>query len=150
MNQAIPMKINITDMLNVSRRLIQLLCQESAFIKKMQLSKLSELAQEKLILAEAMEDYKSIFTMHPEVLNDLSAQQKEEIKRQFIAFEEAVEENAYQLRRAKEVHNIVIDAIRTALHKKVSADKNYGNNGIVNQQKNDKSQVPAVSLCEQF
>ena len=79
----------------------------------MKINKLSPFLEEKTNLTDELEKYKKIIEKNPELLNSVPNDLRAKARRQAQQFEQIVEENGRQVKKARKVHQIVMDAIKT-------------------------------------
>jgi hypothetical protein len=134
-------KIEFSDIVSVVKRLTDILAEEVSLIKKMQLSKLHLLQDEKLKLLSVVENFKDTIQENPEILNSMNESTKDELKKTNLEFEQLIEEDGKQLVKARKVHGIVMEAIRKVLDEQRKNSMGYNQDGTVtdnNKKKNSK------------
>jgi hypothetical protein len=124
-------KIEFSDIVSVVKRLTDILAEEVSLIKKMQLSKLHLLQDEKLKLLSVVENFKDTIQENPEILNSMNESTKDELKKTNLEFEQLIEEDGKQLVKARKVHGIVMEAIRKVLDEQRKNSMGYNQDGTV-------------------
>ncbi len=140
------LEVNGKDFVQVIKRLSALLQEEVVMMKDMKLAQLHKLHDEKIRLTSVLEEYKEILSANPSLLkeipNDVLSQMRSETKQ----FEAVVENQGVHLRKIKEVHRIIMEAVRTVIGNKIAASSNYTKKGQVDLDKKKMKNIPAVSI----
>jgi hypothetical protein len=139
-------KIEFSDIVSVVKRLTDILAEEVSLIKKMQLSKLHLLQDEKLKLLSVVENFKDTIQENPEILNSMNESTKDELKKTNLEFEQLIEEDGKQLVKARKVHGIVMEAIRKVLDEQRKNSMGYNQDGTVtdNNKKKKNSKLDTI------
>lgn len=105
----------IGEMVEVTKRLTVLLNEEVMFLEKMQVGKAGELQPEKLALTQVLEAQKRLIDTQPELIDDVPAFEREELKRTIEAFHTALQRNIRLVAVAKAVNQRVVQAVLDTL-----------------------------------
>jgi hypothetical protein len=92
-------------------RLAQLLGREVDMLEKMDIKEVAKLQPEKIALVDALEKQKKLIARRPEILLDLDDDMRDNLVELLQIFDAVVQENHNKLLVAKEVNQIVVDAI---------------------------------------
>jgi|GEM_PF-3033673 len=139
-----------SEMLSMLRRLSKVLEQEVAMLNVMDLAGINNLYQEKIELIAIMEGYKTTLASKPEILSSIPARVLEELKNESAKFEVLVEEDNKQLDRAREVHKIIMKAVRSVLEKNMAMSTGYNKRGVVDIASKSISYTPSISINEKI
>jgi hypothetical protein len=144
-------ELNITDMMNVIKRLCVILKEEIAFIKEMKLGELHKFHEEKIKLTSVMEGYKDILKNNPTIVRSIPKATLDKIKKVNDEFEEMLS-NEYeeQLLKAQKVHSIIMDALKKVLDDHGKKSSGYNKHGMIEQGKKKMLLTPPVSISESF
>lgn len=105
----------IGEMIEVTKRLTVLLNEEVLFLEKMQVGKAGELQPEKLALTQVLEAQKRLIDTQPELIDDVPAFEREELKDTIEAFHTALQRNIRLVAVAKAVNQRVVQAVLDTL-----------------------------------
>ncbi len=97
-------------------RLAQVLGREVDMLDSMNIKGLSTLQHEKLALVDALEKQKKLIARRPNILNDLTDDMRDNLADLLHIFDAVANENHNRLLVAKEVNQLVVDAIMDTTH----------------------------------
>jgi len=137
-------------MLAMLRRLSKLLEQEVALLNVMDLAGIDKLYNEKIELIQIMESYKTTLAGNPGILSSIPARVLDDLKNEAAKFEVLVEEDGKQFDRAKEVHKIIMKAVRSVLEKNMAMSTGYNKRGVVDITSKGASHTPSISVNEKI
>ena len=120
--------VEIADVITIAARLAQILAEEADLLANMKVAKIEALQQEKLFLVNALEAQKKYFTKHPEDLDAISMQDRDDLREVVEVFNNVLEENHRRLLMAKEVNHKIVGAI-TEVVKEASMNQGYDEKG---------------------
>jgi len=106
-----PQEISVPNIMAVTARLAQVLAQEADFLAGMNIQEIPALQKEKVWLTKAMELQLKKVKKNPELLDDISDDERDEMEELFTIFDEVKQENYRRLNAAKEVNQRVVEAI---------------------------------------
>jgi hypothetical protein len=92
-------------------RLAQLLGREVDMLEQMKIKEIAKLQPEKIALVDALEKQKKLIARRPEILYELSDDMRDNLAELLHIFDAVAQENHNKLLVAKEVNQIVVDAI---------------------------------------
>lgn len=110
--------------------LSELLSEEVALLQKMSISKLPDLQQRKMELIEILEGYKARIRIYSD--QSIPSAHKRELQSLLSHaqnMEEVIEEERKQLLKARNVHGILMKAVRSSIQKHLSSSQPYTPNG---------------------
>lgn len=122
---------NPSGMIAATRKLSTVLSQEIALLKDMKIARIHELYEDKMELSAILEGYKSALQKNPALLESIPQKMLDEMRKEAASFERLIEEDHKQITRAKEVHKLVMDAIKKTLEKNVVKSSGYNKKGII-------------------
>ena len=137
-------------MLAVIRKLSGILAKEVELLKQMKITEIHIFYNEKIELSARIEGYKEILSANPELLNSIPPKILYAIQTEAAVFEGLVKEDQAQIVRAKEVHKLVMEAVRVTLQKNRAKSSGYNKEGIVNTGSKGLGPTPSVSVNENF
>ena len=143
-------KFDPAAMLSGLRRLSRVLEKEVAMLDEMDLSGINDLYNEKIELIEIIEGYKAKLAGNREILSSIPLSIREDLKNEAIKFENLVAQDLKQLDRAREVHKIIMKAVRSVLEQNMTKSTGYNNKGVINICGNGGSGTPPVSVNERI
>jgi hypothetical protein len=114
-------------------RLAQVLGREVDMLENMNIKGLSTLQHEKLALVDALEKQKKLLSRRPHLLKELDEEERENLAELLHIFDVVVQENHNRLLVAKEVNQLVVDAIMDVAHENLR-------NGLYNDKGNHASE----------
>jgi hypothetical protein len=97
-------------------RLAQVLGREVDMLESMNIKGLSTLQHEKLALVDALEKQKKLLARRPHLLQELDEEERDNLAELLHIFDMVVQENHNRLLVAKEVNQLVVDAIMDVAH----------------------------------
>ena len=106
--------------------LSELLSEEVALLQKMRITKLPALHERKMELIEILEGYKARIRLYAD--QSIPTEHKRELQSLLShaqRMEEVIEEERMQLLKARNVHGILMKAIRSSIQKHLSASQPY-------------------------
>jgi flagellar biosynthesis/type III secretory pathway chaperone len=101
----------VRDLIAVKTSLATLMEEESAYIDKMQISKVGELQDRKLKLTGLLERYMRYMHHHKEVLLAITAEEKTELYKIADTFNKAMQRNREKLMIARAVNNTIVKCV---------------------------------------
>lgn len=128
------------DLIVLTARLAQLLAEEADLLESMKISKITDLQNEKTMLTNALEAMKKHISKHPEIMDELSAQERDDLESVVKIFNEILEENYHRLTMARAVNQRVVQAITEVVQEATKGDV-YDRTGITG-----KPTVDSVSV----
>lgn len=137
-----------SDIIDITKRLADILRQEAQMIKEMKLSKLHTLQEEKLNLTSILESYKNVLKDNPHIVRSIPKNTLGEMKDIAKDFETVVAEDAIQIQKARKVHGIVMEALKNAVLKQNSISKGYNKSGEIDYGKKKMFQSQPFSINE--
>jgi len=141
-------EFNAEHMVQVTKRLCQIIESEISLIDEMKLSELNANDAEKLELTEILESYKVILQNNPLVIQNLSKNVVDEMRETSLHFENLLQQDGKQLRKAKKVHQIIMQTIKDVINKRLAASSSYNRNGLMDIAKKKLFLTPPVSISE--
>jgi hypothetical protein len=114
-------------------RLAQVLGREVDMLESMNIKGLSGLQHEKLALVDALEKQKKLLARRPHLLKELDEEERDNLAELLHIFDMVVQENHNRLLVAKEVNQLVVDAIMDVAHENLR-------NGLYNDKGNHASE----------
>jgi hypothetical protein len=139
---------NPSEMIAVTRQLSNLLSREIAMLNDMQIAKIHELYEEKMELASILEGYRDVLKNNPEILDSIPKRTLDEMRSEATKFEQLIEEDNKQITRAKEVHKLVMEAVKKTLEKNMVMSSGYNKRGVVDLGYPGTYLTPPVSVNE--
>ncbi len=130
----------ITDIKNVSEKILNLLKQENEFLNKMDIDKISDLTQEKTDLVVELEAQKVLLKQYPEIVTSMNEEERKDLTLLSLELEKTMKENIDKLIIANEFNALILQAIEDAVIS--SKNRIYGEDGKVKKQK----KAPAISV----
>jgi hypothetical protein len=135
-------------MLAVVRKLSFILAEESSLLKDMKITKIHKFYNDKIELTAILENYKAILIQNPQLLNGFSKRTLQQIRDEMSKFDVLVTENTKEIIRAKEVHRLVMEALRKTLEKNTVKSIGYNKKGLISTESNGVYFTPPVSINE--
>jgi hypothetical protein len=108
--------VDVNMLILLISRLAQVLGREVDMLEVMDIKGLSALQHEKIALVDALEKQKKLIARRPEVLNELNDDMRDNLAELLHIFEAVAHENHNRLLVAKEVNQLVVDAIMDTTH----------------------------------
>ncbi|MCE3233071.1 MAG: hypothetical protein K0R98_1328 [Rickettsiaceae bacterium] len=143
-------ELNPIDMLNVTKRLCVILKEEIELIKEMKLGQLNQFNEEKLKLTSIMESYKEVLKNNPAIVRSIPKDILDEMRQVNREFEETIAQDGKQIIKAKKVHSIIMDAIKTVLENRSKRNAVYNQHGLLDAGKKKMNFLQPVSISESF
>lgn len=103
---------NVPDLIALTARLAQVLAQETDLLDEMKVSQIEGLQKDKIALVNALEQQKRIIERHPELLDEINADDWDDLQQVVAIFSEVQEENYRKLMIARAVNQKMVEAIR--------------------------------------
>ncbi len=103
--------VDIYELITVTARLKELLSRETEHLKRMEVSELAKLSDEKQKLTKIMESYQRLISQRPELVQALDADSREELALLTDDFIRVVGENMQRTAVARAVNQRVVQAI---------------------------------------
>ena len=123
-----PRELKIKDVIALTARLAQLLAEEVDLLTDMKVAKIEALQQEKIFLTNALDAQRKLIDKHPEILNTIPSQDKEDLEEVVTVFKQILAENHRKMLLAKQVNQRIVEAV-TAVVKECTESKVYGAQG---------------------
>jgi hypothetical protein len=108
--------VDINVLILLISRLAQVLGREVDMLEMMNIKGLASLQHEKLALVDALEKQKKLIARRPEILSELSDDMRDNLAELLHIFGAVAHENHNRLLVAKEVNQLVVDAIMDTTH----------------------------------
>jgi hypothetical protein len=108
--------VDVNMLILLISRLAQVLGREVDMLEVMDIKGLSALQHEKIALVDALEKQKKLIARRPEVLNELNDDMRDNLAELLHIFGAVAHENHNRLMVAKEVNQLVVDAIMDTTH----------------------------------
>lgn len=140
--------VDTDDIISVTKRLSDIIKQEISLIENMQLSSLHLLYDEKVRLCAILENYKEVLANNPHLLKSMPQSTLNEVRKAVKDFEELLQEDETQIKKARKVHQMVMEAVRQVLNRRAIAASGYNKNGTVEYGKKKIFSLPPVSISE--
>lgn len=122
-------KMHASDLIMLTARLAQVLAEEADLLESMKISKITDLQHEKQMLTGALDAMKKHISKHPELMEDLSDQEREDLESVIKIFNEILEENYRRLSMARAVNLRVVQAITEIVQDATKGDA-YDRSGV--------------------
>ncbi len=139
---------NPAEMIAVTRKLSEVLTKEIALLNDMKIASIHELYDDKIALASILEGYRDALKNNPALLNNIPNRTLDEMRSESAKFELLIEEDNRQITRAKEVHKLVMDAVKKSLEKNMVMSSGYNKRGVVDLGYAGSYTAPPVSVNE--
>ncbi len=122
--------IVIHEVMAVTSRLADVLRRESDFLKQMNIGEAGKLQDEKIKLTAWLEAQKKLIAIRPELRDQISPQEREELEAIIEDFTDAMEENFRQVSIARVVNQKVVQAITESMREQqqLNTYNAYGTN----------------------
>lgn len=146
--QVMPTKLDIPHMLDTTRRLTEVMGEEVELLKRMRLTEIPSLHDEKMRLTSILEVYKKMLIDNPDALKASGQRNVDLMRQRAEALERVTQEDEHYLMRARRVHKIIIGAITTAIEKGMSANAGYTREGRLDGGVGRKGAMPAISVSK--
>ena len=101
----------VSELIMLTARLAQVLAREADWLDEMKISRIAELQDEKMRLTNALESIKKQLNKEPELLDEISDDQREDLRQVVTLFDEIMNENYSRLNTARLVNQKIIEAI---------------------------------------
>jgi hypothetical protein len=108
--------VDVNVLILLISRLAQVLGREVDMLEGMNIKGLATLQHEKLALVDALEKQKKLIARRPSILNELSDDMRDNLAELLHIFDAVAHENHNRLLVAKEVNQLVVDAIMDTTH----------------------------------
>jgi len=122
-------KIKMKDVITLTARLAQVLAEEVDLLSAMKVPKIEALQREKIFLTNALETQRRLIDKHPNLVETIPSQDKEDMKKVVDVFNNILEENHRRLLVAKEINHKIVQAI-TDVVKKSTLSRVYDVHGL--------------------
>ncbi len=136
------------NMIATTKRLSEIIQEEVDLLKKMKVSQLHTLHDEKLSLTSTLEEYKEVFVNNPNAINSIPGEMKRKIRDQALKFESIIEEDGKQLSRVMKIQEIVWGVIQEKSAKQMSSNRGYDKNGNLTYKRNNIANTPPIKIIE--
>ncbi|NDF12879.1 MAG: hypothetical protein EB060_08740 [Proteobacteria bacterium] len=145
--EAAPGSIRMSDIIASASELKGLIAAETEMLNKMQMGSLGLLQDKKQALIDQLERKKKLIAFNRGVLAAYTQREREELQRLHYELDRVMAENAIQLIKAKEVNQMVVDAIAKALTRYFGKARGYNKNASDEQNfKRGEQAVPPVTV----
>ncbi len=134
----------INEFLNKSEGLQRILEKETEYFRDMKMKQAELLIKTKLDLVEEIETIKTSLTADPLFLKTLPDSEKKKIRTANDSLMNAAEENYHETLKAKEVNQLILEAISEAVAQHGKVDGAYGDTG--SHYKNDNNTAPIAII----
>lgn len=124
-----PHAIRIQDVVTLTARLAQLLAEEADLLGNMKLKQVEQLQHEKIFITNALEAQRKLLDKHPNAVEQIPSQDKEDLQRLIDVFNNILKENHRKLLLAKEVNHKIVSAIKEVVRDHTTS-KIYSGDGI--------------------
>lgn len=114
--------VRIPDVITLTARLAQLLAEEADLLEAMNIKRVGELQKEKLMLVSALDALKKQIAKQPELLEEITDEERDDLVQVVRVFNEILEENYRRLSRARAVNQRVVQAITQAVQEATRGD----------------------------
>ena len=138
------------NMIALTRKICDILEEEIALLKRMKLTQIQKFYDDKIAITSILETYKEIIVQNPEVLESIPDRTRKQLREEAARFELLAAEDGKQMLRAKEVHRLVMEAVKRAVEQKVAQSTGYNKRGVVYAGENNAYVTPSVSVNENF
>ncbi len=115
--------LNPSDLITLTARLAQLLAEEADLLESQKISKIADLQKEKLALLSALETFKKQVIKYPSLMEDITDEEREDMRSVIMIFNEILEENYKRLSMARAVNAQVVLAITEAVQEATRNDQ---------------------------
>lgn len=140
-----------TDLINVLRRLVQILDEETKHLRAMDPAALRKVQQEKSVLTAAYDAMLTQLRAQPTLLQGLPAELREEVMQATGAFQRRLTENARALYAVKEANERLFKAVVQAVEDKHNETSTYAANGLLARATIASKQQPmSVAIDQHF
>lgn len=99
------------DIITITARLARVLAQEADYLEEMKVSKIADLQKDKLALADALTTIKKEVLKDPSILEDISDDEREEMRAVITIFNQILDENYRRLTVARAVNQEIVKAV---------------------------------------
>ncbi|MCI5050031.1 MAG: hypothetical protein MRY32_06830 [Rickettsiales bacterium] len=121
----------VDDLIAVTASLARLLAKEADLLEEMKIQEMADLQDEKLGLVEVIQQMKGYMDRHPEIINALNVQERDDLRQVVTIFQQILDENYRRLSMARAVNQKVVQAIKEVVHE-TSASDAYDKKGAAN------------------
>jgi hypothetical protein len=128
-NNTVSSSKKINTLLELTYRLIDVLQQETGFLRKQDVVSIIPLQESKNILFQAYEKLIVEFQSNLDWLQEISAEQKQHLAEVMATYGRVTKENKNALRAARDSRLFVLEAIRNAVTEQQSSLTAYNKNG---------------------
>lgn len=115
-------RVRIPDVITLTARLAQILAEEADLLEAMDITRVGALQKEKIMLVNALEALKKQVRKHPELMDEVSEEEREDLVQVVRVFNEILEENYRRLSRARAVNQRVVEAITQVVQDSARGD----------------------------
>lgn len=106
-----PREVNVGNVMAMTARLAQLLAEEADLLADMKIKAVEPLQKEKVWLTRALELQLKRVEKHPDLLADITDEERDDMEQLFAVFDQIKQENYRRLLSAKEVNQKMVEAI---------------------------------------
>lgn len=138
--------VDVQELLTVTSRLTALLYEEVRLLDTMQIGEAGALQHEKEALTKVLEAQKKYIETQPEVMDEISDEERTELKGVVDAFDEALQQNVRLVAVAKAVNQRVVQAVLDTLAEQNSSGA-YTKSGVAT---NAPKQGISITLNQQI
>jgi recombinational DNA repair ATPase RecF len=133
-------------MITVLSHLTEILSQETAYLKKRQVSKVKTLQEEKERLISILEILKANLSKSPAAIAELSKETKSSLRNMIVLFETVMQENHLELLKTTAINQKVVEAVTEAIQDKLKEQLSY----TPKADKGMHSTMPPIAFSEEI
>jgi len=148
--EATQQQVHFDDVMLDTQVLAELLLQETAHMRAMNIDGVKELYDEKVRLIKRLEIQKELLKRQPEILQGFDESQKESLKEYTDIFEKILRENYEEAVKAKEINRRIVDCISDAVSNHINSSNGYNKEGRNYNLKEKDGSLPALTLNEEI
>lgn len=123
-------RVSVRDLISVNLALSETLAQETQMMESMQIEQVGALQDRKLKLINLMERYTRYLHQHPEVLANITPEERRDLQRAGEIFRDVARKNYDKLLVARAVNRVVVDCVKQEVSRR-SHNATYGSAGAV-------------------
>ncbi len=125
-------EFNFELLVALTGKLTALIVKEAESLKQMRISEITALQQEKNTIAGNLERQQLALRNDPEIRNNLTDEQKTQLKQVAVEFDEAIQTYQTELYKAKKVNEMVIGKMVEIVKDHIMKNRSYSANGTKN------------------
>jgi flagellar biosynthesis/type III secretory pathway chaperone len=115
-------RVRVPDVITLTARLAQILAEEADHLEAMNITRVGDLQKEKIMLINALEALKKQVAKHPELMDEITEEEREDLEQVVNVFYQILEENYRRLSMARSVNQRVVQAITDAVQEATRGD----------------------------